>query len=342
MSVFHSPWFALLFLPLLVVAWRARHVSAGVAVSDLRLLQPTQSPWRRALARFPKALVLTGLAAVVIALMRPREGIERTVDHTEGIDIVLLLDVSGSMRAFDADTARPDLEQMMTAIRDGNVLSRINVAKTAIAAFVAKRSNDRFGLVVFARDPYVVCPPTVDHAFLLERLHDVEAGELPDGTGLAAALGAAVNRLQDSPALRKVAVMVTDGANNVDDIVSPEDAGRIAAQFNVVVYTIGVGSGNAWMWENPRLQRRLQRVPSSFDETLLRQLADVTGGRHLAAHDPAGFKAAMRELDVLEKTRIEMPRYVEYRERFMPFLVGGIVLITIGFVLGNTWLQSLP
>ncbi len=340
----NSPWFAVLF-PIVVfaviVAVRRRRPAVRVsALGPFR--KATRPPGLRHPVHWPAWIAGLGLACLTVAMMRPQKGIERLIERTRGIDIMLVLDVSGSMKAYDIPGTVGSDEELRRLWDSGRLKPRIEVAKEELRKFVEQRPNDRIGLIAFARLPYTVCPPTLDHDYLLNHLQMLEAGMLPDGTGIAAPIASATTRLKDSPAKRRVMVLFTDGENNVDAEVTPRQAAKIAHTFHIVAYTVGVGSSQALMPVQGFFGRQLRLVRAGLDEPLLRDIADTTGGRYFPARDARGFRDAMREIDAMEKTTIEAPRYLDYRERFFPWLAAGALLLVLAFFLENTLLLQVP
>jgi Ca-activated chloride channel family protein len=345
MTHLQSPWFALLLLPLVAaVVVAVRRQPPALRVSHAGPFAAATRGWRWwHPVRLPVFIAAAGLALLVIALMRPQHGIEMTIQRTEGIDIVVVLDVSGSMRAFDIPASVQTEAELARGIQNGEIKCRVDIAKEELRKFVEKRPNDRIGLIVFSKVPYVVCPPTLDRDFMLNHLQTLQAGSLPDGTGLAAPLSSATTRLKDSKAKRRVVVLFTDGMNNVEAQITPHQAAKLARTFDVTVHTVGVGSQRAvviasgWFGQSLQLARE-----AGLDEALLKEIADSTGGRYFRARDAEGFAEVMREIDALEKTEIEAPRYVDYRERFYPWLLAGAALLLLGFFLENTILMTAP
>lgn len=340
----HSIWFAALFPVVafaVIVALRKRRPAVTVSTAGpFRKATPPMHWWHP--LQWPILIAGVGLACLTVAMMRPQKGIERLIERTKGIDIMLVLDVSGSMQAYDVPDSIDSDEAIQRAWNAGRLKSRIDVAKKELRHFVENRPNDRIGLVVFARLPYTVCPPTLDHDYLLNHLQMLDAGMLPDGTGLAAPIASATTRLKDSPAKRRVMVLFTDGVNNVDAEITPRQAAKIAHTYHIVAYTVGVGSRRPIMLMNSFLGRQLQYVRAGLDTALLKSIADTTGGQYFAARDPAGFGRAMHEIDTMEKTTIEAPRYLDYRERFFPWLVLGAALLLLAFLLECTLLLQVP
>lgn len=341
----HTPWAALLAIPVIaaaVLALRRRRPSLQVSgIQPFRDAGCRPRWWHP--VNIPVFLTTLGLLALVVALMRPQKGVERIIRRTEGIDIVLLLDVSGSMRAYDVPRGT-SMREAARQVQNENLQNRIAVAKEELRKFVKQRPDDRIGLIAFARLPYVVCPPTLDHDFLLQHLDRLDAGMFKDdGTGIAAPVASATSRLKDSPAKRRVAVLFTDGENNVKAKISPKQAARIAAGFDIAVYTVGIGGAQALTVVDSWFGgRRLRPVASGLDRQLLEAIAEETDAVYFPARDAAMFANVMNRIDKLEKVDLEVPRYVDYKERFMPWLIAGALLVTLGLVAEETLFLVLP
>lgn len=341
---FHSPWWGLLAIPLTAgfLVWLCRTPPA-IRVSAIEPFEKAGGT-RRSIARIlPGSLYYLGLALMTVALMRPQFGLERTVRRAEGIDMVLALDASGSMQAYDVPAGVTSERQLMRGINNGSVKNRIEIAKEALQRFVERRPNDRIGLIAFATLPFVASPPTLDHDFLLGHLEMVEAGTLGDHTGIAAPIASGTTRLKQSDAKRRVLVLFTDGDNNVDDRITPEQAARIAETFDVVLYTVGIGSERAYrVVAHPFGGSRLRRQAGSYNRELMERISEITGGRFFEADDAATFDEVMDEIDALETTSLEQPVFMDYQERFVPWAVAGLICILAAFVLENTFLQIIP
>jgi Ca-activated chloride channel family protein len=298
-------------------------------------------PWRHPV-NIPVWLEALGLGLLVVALMRPQMGVEKQIQRSRGIDVVLLLDVSGSMRVYDVPESL-SLRQAGSAIETGRLKNRLDVAKEELRNFVKRRPDDRIGLIVFSKYPYVVCPPTLDHDFLLNHLQMVTVGMFKDdGTGIAGPLSSGANRLKDSLAKRRVMVLFTDGENNVEAAATPMEAAKIASMFKCKVYSVGIGSDRAVYPASGFFGTQLQRVPNGLDEKLLRQIADETQGRYFAAQDADMFAQVMKEIDSLETIEMKQPKYIDYSERFVGWLLAGCILLLLGVFLENTVLLQAP
>lgn len=346
MPRFADPWALILLLPLLGLAWyellrRRRPTLIVAALTSFRVAGGGRPPWSFLIPGF---IEIGALALLIIALARPQFGIEEMLQRAEGIDIVLALDLSGSMRALDLPPELNREDEVRAAINDGRVRPRIDIAKDEIRAFIERRPNDRLGLVVFATLPYAACPPTLDHPWLLEHLHGVEPGDVGENTNLASPIAAGVARLRNSAAKRRVLVFFSDGSNNVTARLTPRQAAKLAKASEVAIYTVGIGSGRSVVIQpNPFTgQPRLVAMPGQFDEPLLREIAATTGGRYYLAADAAGLKKAMAEINRLEKTSFEQPSYLDYRELAPPVMGAGLGLLLLAFVLRRTVLLTVP
>ena len=343
---FESPWFFLLF-PLLIVALIIATVRKRptLTVSSIKPYLAAIKGKRRVLSPVHLPLVFEGLGVgcLIVALVRPQHGIEETIRRTEGIDIMLALDLSGSMEAFDVPKDVSSREAVVQLLKSGKLKPRIAVAKEEVERFIDRRLNDRIGMVAFAANTYTVCPPTLDHNFLKTHLNRLEAGMLPDGTGIAAPIGIAANRLKDSKAKRRVLVLFTDGDNNVDANITPLQAAKIADSFDISIHTVGIGSSRAFVIRPGMFGRKqLVNVQAGFNRQLLVDIADVSKGRYFAAEDADGLKAVMKSIDALEKTNLEQPTFIDYKELYKGWVACGLGLLCLGFIVENTLSLKVP
>jgi len=250
--------------------------------------------------------------------------------RTEGIDIVLAVDVSGSMQALDFKL-------------DGKQVDRLTVVKKVVREFIKARTNDRLGMVAFAGRAYIASPLTLDHDWLETNLDRVRVGLIEDGTAIGSAIGSAANRLRDSKAKSKVVILLTDGVNNVNR-VPPLDATKAAKEFGVRIYTIGAGTrGVAPMpvYMGGRLVG-YQPTPVEIDEELLTQIAKDTGGQYFRATDTDSLRRIYEQIDKLEKQVVETVKYEDWRELFAWFAAPGLGFLLLGVLLENTRLRRLP
>ena len=329
---FQHPWLLLLVLLVPALTWvrHARRRLPALTFSDTAILRQIPVAWTVRLQPLLPFLYAAGLTLLVLALARPREGLDESDVTTEAVDIVLLVDVSTSMRAIDFSTNTRQLD-------------RLEAAKEVIRTFVEKRPQDRLGMVVFAALPYTLAPLTIDHGWLLLRLGDAQTGMLEDGTAIGTGLASAVNRLRDSKAKSKVVILLTDGINNAGDL-SPANAAAAAKALGIRVYTVGAGATGIVLMpvQDPFGGTQYVRQRSDIDETTLRHIADTTGGKYFRATDLDSLKRVYDEIDSLEKTEIEVHQYTRYKERFMPFVLTGLICLASERLLSLSRLGRFP
>ena len=318
--------YALLVAPLLVVWYIRRN---RVVASDLRYstllpfggLKPTLKE------RLRHALFVLRTAAIVlliVALARPQTTSQGENINTEGIDIALLLDISGSMLAEDFQP------------------NRIQAAKEVAQNFVDGRTNDRIGLVIFAGQSFTQCPMTLDYRVLKSLLRQVKPGMVEDGTAIGMAIAQGVNRLKESKAKSKVMILLTDGVNNRGEI-DPLTASQIAQTFGIRIYTVGVGTiGEAPYPVQTPFGIRYQNMPVDVDEKTLQKIADMTNGQYFRATNNRTLKQIYAEIDKLEKTRIEVKAYRSYTELFYGWAGLGGILLLLETGLAGTYLRKNP
>ena len=277
--------------------------------------------WRRVLL----VLRLLALAALIVAFARPQTGVTEEEVLTEGIDIVLAIDISSSMLAEDLQP------------------NRLEAAKVVAADFVQGRRNDRIGLVVFGGQAFTQVPLTLDYDVVAELMGELEVGMVKDGTAVGMGLATALKRLQSSRAESKVVVLLTDGRNNRGEI-DPVTAAQMAQALDVRVYTIGVGSqGTARIpVDDPMFGRRYATIAVDVDEATLQEVADTTGARYFRATDTESLQSIYAEIDELETTEIEVQSFTRYGELFHIPLVFGLLLLVVETGLANTLLRKLP
>ncbi len=331
---FGHPWMLLALLPVALAAGvlvrrRRLRLDPAVAFSSNRLLAGLPvTGWAR-LAFLPDGLRIAALAAIAIGLARPQDVGEAAPDETTGIDIVVTVDTSGSMKAADFQPK-----------------DRMAVAKRAIAAFVRERPSDRIGLVVFAGEAASWVPLTADHGLVLELLEEVEVGMLPDGTAIGSALGTALNRLRDSTAASRVVVLLTDGDSNAGSL-SPRKAAELAQELGVRVYTILVGRGGPVPFPagtDPFGRPVFQDVVIPVDPELLEDIARTTGGAAFVAKDSEDLDRQLSALlDRLDTSRLEAAVAAPPKEELFPWAVGlALALLAAEVLLGSTRLRRFP
>jgi Ca-activated chloride channel family protein len=272
------------------------------------------------------ALRAAALALVVLAIARPQTGRSEHTTHTEGIDIMLVLDASGSMQA-----------------QDFKPRNRLFVAREVVKEFVSKRQHDRIGLVAFAAHAVTQCPLTLDYPVLVKLIDEVDIGMLEDGTAIGVALATACNRLKHSDAKSRVVVLLTDGQNNAG-AVDPTTAAKVAASLEIKVYTVGVGTrGRAPMPVNdPVFGTRLVSVEVNLDEETLTRIAELTDGHYFRATDREELVKIYDRIDEMERTRIEQKTFVSYTDRFRWFVLPALGILLLELSLGQSILRELP
>lgn len=329
---FAHPWLLLLLLALPLIAWyrRRRGERAAFLYSATGLVKGitsvTRAPSRVILAR----LRWLALALLIVGLARPQQGGGRVEVRTSGIDIVVALDLSTSMSSEDFKIA-------------GERVNRLAVAKDVLRDFIRQRSSDRIGLVAFARNAYVVAPPTLDHDFVNEHVDRLALGMVEDGTAIGSGLLAALNRLRDLQSKGKIVILMTDGQNNAGK-VPPLTAADTAQAIGVRVYTIGVGTrGTAPMPVTDAFGRKRYRdVEVNIDEDTLREIARQTGGSYFRAESASGLRDIYAQIDKLERTEVAAPKYQYYAELFPLVVLPGWVLLMLELILANTVWRRLP
>lgn len=282
--------------------------------------------WKNNILWLPTLLKALAFTALVLAMARPQLTLKEEEVKAEGIDIILSIDLSSSMLAQDF---RPD---------------RLTVAKTVASQFVDKRPYDRIGLVVFAAESFTQCPITTDHFIVKNFLSGLGVGQLKDGTAIGMGLASGVNRLKDSEAKSKIVILLTDGVNN-SGYIKPLTAAEIAKEFDVKVYTIGIGSvGSARSPINKRSdgQYNFGLTKVQIDEALLREISEMTGGKYYRAIDQESLENIYAEIDQLEKTEIEVNVFKRYSDEYGHFLKWGLFLLLLEFLLSKLILRTIP
>ena len=331
--IFSHPYLLLLLLLLPLGAWLKgrRGPSSAFLYSSVKMLGGLTRPTRSRTGTFLAALQWLALALFIIALAQPRLVKSETKVTASGVDIVVAFDMSGSMQSEDF-------------VVKGERVNRFNMARSVLEGFIRKRPNDRIGLVVFATQPYIATPLTLDHDFLLMTLDRLEIGNIdPNATAIGSALSTALNRLRDLKAKSKIVILMTDGQNNSGK-VAPLTAAEAAQALNVKTYTIGIGMrGEAPMPVFMNGQKvGYQNVPVDVDEDTLQKIADKTGGKYYRADNAENFKAIYAEIDKLEKTEATIKKYSHYNELFPWVVAAGLALLLAEIILGQTIWRKLP
>ncbi len=318
-------WLAALVLPVVGhYIWLCRQGGAAVKATTITSLTTAPRTMRYYLRHLPIVLRCVAIVLFAVAFARPRSAEQLSKTTVEGIDIVLALDVSGTMLAADFE---PD---------------RLTAAKDVAAKFIADRRGDRIGLVAFAGESYTQCPLTTDQASLQTLLSQIKFGVIEDGTAIGMGLATAVNRLRDSSAKSKVIILLTDGVNNAGQ-VAPLSAAEIAAEYGIRVYTIGVGKrGYApYPYYDAWGNVRYQQMKVDIDEQVLTDIAAKTGGEYFRATSKNTLREIYAKINTLEKSRIETDEYVRYTEHFVGYLLWALAVLAAEFLLRRLWLNTI-
>lgn len=310
----------LLLIPLMLAwyIWRNRKLQGTLSMSVLKGFSTGKRNKYKVIRHYGIVLRILGLIALIIALARPQSAFSWQNSTTEGIDIVIATDISGSMLAEDL---KPN---------------RLEAGKNIAIDFIKGRPEDRIGLVIFSGESFTQCPLTIDHDVLINLFSDISNGMVEDGTAIGMGLATAVNRLKDSEAKSKVVILLTDGSNTTGSI-PPLTAAEIAKQMKVRVYTIGVGTkGYAPYPVKTPFGTQYQQVPVTIDEAVLSKIAEITGGKYFRATNNEKLKQIYQQIDKLERAKIAVTQYHKKTERFLPFAVIALVLLLLEFSLRNT------
>jgi Ca-activated chloride channel family protein len=325
---FAYPWmfYFLAVIPLMIFwYWKmGMRKETSITYSSLKIFEGMPVNWKERLRHVPIVLRCLAIAFFIIALARPQSFSSGQNVTTEGIDVVMALDISGSMVSEDL---KPN---------------RVEAVKNVVEKFIENRPNDRIGLVVFSREAFTQCPITIDHSVLINLLKKIGPGMVPDGTAIGNGIADAVGRLKDSKAKSKVIILLTDGENNAGEI-DPLTAADIAKAYGIRVYTIGAGTeGEAPYPVQTPFGVRYQMLPSEVDEPLLKNIAEITGGMFFRATDNTALNNIYLKIDKLEKTKIEVTSYRNAAELFSDWLNLGFILILLELILSKTVFKKIP
>jgi Ca-activated chloride channel family protein len=325
---FGEPLFFLLFISFPLLIWirysKGNKKSAGIKISTLEGIRKSGSA-KNAFQNIPFWLRLAALACIITALARPQVKFDETQREGEGIDIILCIDVSGSMTMQDF------------------VPNRIEAAKKVAIDFVNHRPDDRIGVVTFAGEAFTQCPLTTDHYVLISQIQQIRIGLLVDGTAIGDGLAMSVERLRESKAKSKVIVLLTDGVNNTG-LIDPSYAKEIAKTYHIKVYTIGIGT-------NEVAAEALEKIPGNknskpgdvgINEKLLQNIASETGGKYFAATNNTGLEAIYKDISQLEKSKVQITTFHRYTEKFYPLVFAALMLLLVESVLRYTIFKKFP
>lgn len=317
----------LLIVPIILIYHFTKYGKENslVKVPSLSSLKHGYKGWRSYIVSMPIIFRVLSLGFLIVALARPQSSFSFSKDAVKGIDIMLTIDVSSSMKAMDL---KPD---------------RITEARKVAESFIDSRKNDNIGIVEFASQAYTICPLTTDHITLLSRLSEVTPGELQDGTAIGDALATAISRLNDSKSKSKVVILLTDGSNNAGKI-SPSDAAKLAIPFGIRVYTIAVGTNSStcpYPYDDGMV-RQIINIPVDVDEDPLKEIANLTGGEFFRATDNKSLEEIYKQIDKLEKTKLTSRKYSFRNENFQIFLAISLLFLLLDFITRNIILRKNP
>jgi len=316
----------LLIIPLL--GWwywkKENSISPDLTYSSLQMFAGLKPSLKERLRHLPAVLRILALVFLIIAVARPQTFSSGENIYTEGIDIVMVLDTSGSMLAEDFSP------------------NRLEAAKSVIDDFVAGRTTDKIGLVIFSAESFTQCPLTIDYPVLRNLLKEIKSGVLTDGTAIGIAIANGINRVKDSKAKSKIMLLLTDGMNNVPEM-DPLTAAQIAQTFGIRIYTIGVGTmGQApYPFDTP-FGKRYSMIPVEIDENLLRQIAQTTGGNYFRATNNKKLAEIYSEIDKLEKTRVEVTSYRHASELYFIWALFGFLILLGEVIISKIYLKRIP
>lgn len=299
-------------------------MNASIQLSSLKGFSSIGKSKKMYVRHLPFVLRILAMIFLIIAMARPQSSNKLRTSTTEGIDIMISLDISTSMLAMDF---KPN---------------RMEAAKEVAINFIQGRPNDRIGLVIFAAESFTQCPLTIDHAVLVNLFREIRTGMLEDGTAIGDGLATAVNRIKDSESKSKVIILLSDGENNRGQI-APLTAAEIAKTFGIRVYTIGVGTiGMAPFPINTHFGQQVQNMEVKIDETMLKEIASITSGHYFRATDNNKLVDIYKEIDEMEKTKTEVQEYTKKSEEFLIFALLALIFLLSEILLKNTVLRTLP
>ena len=325
---FEDPWFLILFLIIPYLVWK-RKEQATISYSSLEILQNIRAIQVGFISTIPLVLRLFAISLFIMALARPQEGQKRTEILSMGVDIMLALDTSGSMKALDF-------------IQNDKRDTRLTMVKDVVSKFIENRTNDRMGMVVFGSEAYTQCPLTLDQNILQSFLRKLDIGMAGDSTAIGSAIGIAVKRLKDLKSDSKLIILLTDGRNNAGNL-APLQAAQTAKAFGIKIHTIGVGTrGKAPFLVNSIFGQRYVYQEVDIDEDTLKEISKITGGQYFRATDLESLKLIYKKIDQMEKSEVKIFDHSEYTELFHYFLIPAILILFLEVTLSNTLFRRLP
>jgi Ca-activated chloride channel family protein len=318
--------YLLAIVPVIIVfhIWKSKKGSASVRISSLNPFNGQNRPFRWYVREILFAMRLLVLTLLIFVIARPQSANEWEQINSEGIDIVMCIDASGSMQAMDFNP------------------NRLDASKELASRFISGRQGDRFGIVVFSAESFTQCPLTSDKATVLNLMNELKFGMIEDGTAIGMGLATSVNRLKDSRAKSKVVILLTDGINN-RGMISPLTAADIAMQYNIRVYTIGVGTtGTAPMPVNTVFGTRIQDVQVEIDEAVLKSIAENTGGKYFRATDNAKLAAIYDEIDKMEKTIMDIQKFSKRKDEYLLWVLAAAIILFMEIFIRSVFLKNIP
>ena len=329
---------AFLLLILLILAfvwnrWRRGKKEASLQFSSLQEVKSARPGLRAKLSLLPEVLKILALVFVIMALARPREGNTKIRKNVEGIDIIICMDISDSM-----------------LIEDMKPLNRLESAKQTLKKFVSRRNSDRIGLVVFAGESFTMVPPTLDYPMLISRVDEITTAKdahIKDGTAIGVAMANAAGRLKDSTAKSRVMIFMTDGENN-SGTIDPETGLEVAKGYGIKVYSVGIGHDGPTripIYQQDVFGKKIKTYlpfESTVNADLLSRMASETGGKYYRASEEDSLEGIFKDIDSLEKTKVDVNKFTRYTEKFPPYLLIALFLYCLSLILSRTWLRRLP
>jgi len=326
---FEDPWLllTLVLIPILII--RERSIANTIDYSSLSSLKAVNQYHYKVLALTPTILKFIAITLFIIAFARPQEGSKRTEILSQGVDIILAIDTSGSMQALDFK-------------KNDDQVTRLSVVKDVITEFVKHREMDRMGMVVFGANAFTQCPLTLDQSILLSFIDKLKIGMAGDATAIGSAIGISSKRLKDLKSKSKIIILLTDGRNN-SGAISPIQAAEIAKSLGIKIYTIGVGKrGKAPFLVDSIFGKRLIYQDVDIDEKVLNKISQMTEGKYFRATDLKSLKNIYKQIDLLEKSEVKILDHSKYKELFHYFLIPGLFLLLIEIICSNSFLRRLP
>lgn len=325
---FQYPYLLLLLLliPLMIIFQRYynKKKATTIVYSDISQFSTARKTFKLRIRQLPDYLRMIAVALLIIAIARPQLNMSKDEKSIEGIDIVLALDVSTSMLAEDF---KPN---------------RLESAKEVAKEFIENRKSDNIGIVVFAGEAYTKCPSTIDHKVLLDLLASTESGQIDDGTAIGDGLATAINRVKDTKTKSKVIILITDGVNNMGAI-DPVTAASIAKEYNIRIYTIGIGrKGHAPYPYYTPFGKQYQNIEVKIDEELLNEVAQTTGGKYFRSTKNSSLEEIFKEIDKMEKTKIDVSLYKHTKDVGASFILVALIILVLELILRKTYLRTNP